>query len=64
MKTMDFNDFKIYMFNCFAMVVAFSEADAFLKFCLTAVVIGYTGHKWYLMYDDRRNKKDKDEEDN
>jgi hypothetical protein len=38
--------------------VTFTDADAVLKFFLTAVVIGYTTHKWYYMYLDRKEKKE------
>jgi heme/copper-type cytochrome/quinol oxidase subunit 4 len=44
--------------------MTFSGADAFLKFILTAVAIGYTTHKWYFMHLDRKNnKKNKDEKE-
>jgi hypothetical protein len=69
---MDTQDFKIYMFNLFALIITFSEASQFLQFCLTAVVVGYTVHKWRLMHLDRKErkknnepiKKNIDEEDN
>jgi len=61
---MTIEDFKIYTVNLFAFMMTFSGADAFLKFILTAVAIGYTTHKWYFMHLDRKNnKKNKDEKE-
>jgi hypothetical protein len=60
---MNVTDLKIYL-SSFAtyLAIEFSSADAFTKFMLTIVVIGYTSHKWWLMYD--RNKKNKDKDEN
>jgi hypothetical protein len=58
---MDAQDFKIYIFNLFALLITFSEASAMLQFCLTAVVVGYTIHKWRLMHLDRKERKKNNE---
>lgn len=42
-------DLKIYGLNSLAMVVNFSAIEIGMKIVLTAVVIGYTCQKWYLM---------------
>lgn len=47
-------DLKIYGLNLAAMVFNFMQVDLILKIVLTGVAIGYTAHKWYLMY--LRNK--------
>jgi len=54
---MTIEDFKIYTVNLFAFMMTFSGADAFLKFMLTAVAIGYTTHKWYFLHVDRKERK-------
>jgi hypothetical protein len=58
-----FTDVKIFT-GYFATIatITFGSADAFLKFCLTGVVIGYTSHKWYFMYLDRKDRKKKESE--
>jgi hypothetical protein len=62
-----FTDIKIFT-GYFATIftITFGSADAFLKFCLSAVVFGYTAHKWYFMFVDRkhRNKKIKNKDHN
>tara|TARA_R110001632_G_scaffold65934_2_gene155998 strand:- start:32 stop:193 length:162 start_codon:yes stop_codon:yes gene_type:complete len=47
-------DLKIYGLNGFVMALNFSEIELGLKIILSAVVIGYTVHKWVIMH-----KKDK-----
>ena len=42
-------DLKIYLLNAVALVANFSEIDMLLKIVLTAVAIGYTVNKWYIM---------------
>jgi len=57
-------DIKIYGGFLFTFLFTLTTADAFLKFCLTAVFIGYTSYKWYCLWQDRKNNKvKKDEED-
>lgn len=62
---MNFTDFKIYTSSLVTfLAIEFSSADAFTKFMLTIVVIGYTSHKWWLMYDRyKNNKNNKNEEE-
>jgi len=47
-------DLKIAFINLIALGFNFMQIDLLLKIVLTAVAIGYTTHKWYLMY---KNKK-------
>ena len=49
-------DFKIYGLNGFAMIINYTEIEIGMKILLTAVVIGYTIQKWYLM---NKNKNEK-----
>jgi cell division protein FtsL len=47
-------DLKIAFINVITLGFNFMQIDLLLKIVLTAVAIGYTAHKWYLMY---KNKK-------
>lgn len=54
-------DLKIYLLNAVALVANFSQIDMILKIVLTAVAIGYTINKWYIMstnYKQFKNQKD------
>jgi len=50
-------DLKIYGLNAVALVFNFMQIDLILKIILTAVAIGYTINKWYLMRKNYKNKK-------
>ena len=55
-------DLKIYLINAVAFVANFSQVDMLLKIVLTAVAIGYTVNKWYIMNTNYKHfKKQKDE---
>ena len=47
-------DLKIAFINVITLGFNFMQIDLLLKIVLTAVAIGYTANKWYLMY---KNKK-------
>ncbi len=47
---MNFNDIKILGINSVVLGVSMTEIDVILKILLLLVSIGYTVHKWYLMY--------------
>ncbi len=47
---MNFNDIKILCINSVVLGVSMTEIDVILKILLLLVSIGYTVHKWYLMY--------------
>tara|TARA_R110000822_G_scaffold91854_1_gene211569 strand:+ start:611 stop:766 length:156 start_codon:yes stop_codon:yes gene_type:complete len=47
---MSITDIKLYTMNFTAIAVSMSNIDVILKIILLAVSIGYTLHKWYLMY--------------
>jgi len=50
-------DLKIYGLNGFALAMNYSKVEIGMKILLSAVVIGYTIQKWYLM---NKNKNEKD----
>tara|TARA_R110000772_G_scaffold27891_2_gene70709 strand:+ start:5895 stop:6059 length:165 start_codon:yes stop_codon:yes gene_type:complete len=50
-------DLKIYGLNGIAMAINYTEIELGMKIVLTAVVIGYTLQKWWLM---NKNKNEKD----
>tara|TARA_R110000764_G_scaffold88076_2_gene169083 strand:+ start:67 stop:231 length:165 start_codon:yes stop_codon:yes gene_type:complete len=50
-------DLKIYGLNGVAMAINYTEIELGMKIILTAVVIGYTLQKWWLM---NKNKNEKD----
>lgn len=52
------NDLKIYGLNTIAMAFNFTHIDIMLKILLTAVAIGYTLQKWYIMNEERKLKKE------
>ena len=61
LKTNIFNvgitDLKIYSLNATILGISFTDIDIMLKVILVLISIGYTGHKWFLMYE--KNKKNK-----
>jgi hypothetical protein len=53
-------DLKIYLLNAVALAFNFTQIDITLKILLTAVAIGYTAHKWYIMSEERKLQKEMD----
>ncbi len=49
-KMMNLTDLKIYLLNASVLAINFTNIELGLKIILTIVAIGYTAHKWYLMY--------------
>jgi len=47
---MSINDVKILALNSVVFGVSLTQIDIILKILLLLVSIGYTVHKWYLMY--------------
>jgi len=47
---MNINDIKILGINSVVLGVSMTQIDVILKILLLLVSIGYTVHKWYLMY--------------
>jgi hypothetical protein len=50
-------DLKIWGLNSFAIAMNFMNIESSLSMLLSIIAIGYTLHKWYLMYN--RNKRNK-----
>lgn len=51
-------DLKIYLINAVTLAFNFTQIDLTLKILLTAVAIGYTLQKWYIMNEERKLKKE------
>jgi hypothetical protein len=51
-------DLKIYLLNAVTLAFNFMQIDISLKILLTAVAIGYTLHKWFIMNEERKLKKE------
>tara|TARA_R110000803_G_scaffold121309_7_gene189411 strand:+ start:1375 stop:1545 length:171 start_codon:yes stop_codon:yes gene_type:complete len=55
--TNNMTDLRIYTLNAVAMALNFTAIELGLKIVLSAVVIGYTIHKWHLMHKNNKKKK-------
>ena len=53
---MSVTDLKIYCLNLTTLGISFTQIDILLKVILVAISIGYTLHKWFLMYEKNKNK--------
>ena len=51
-------DLKIYLLNAVALAFNFTQIDITLKILLTAVAIGYTLHKLYILNEERKSKNE------
>tara|TARA_R100000781_G_scaffold95627_1_gene59736 strand:- start:1328 stop:1522 length:195 start_codon:yes stop_codon:yes gene_type:complete len=49
-------DLKIYSLNATILGISFTDIDIMLKILLVLISIGYTGHKWFLMYEKNKSK--------
>ena len=47
---MTVTDLKIYALNIGAVATSMTNIDVVLKIIATLIAIGYTLHKWYIMY--------------
>jgi hypothetical protein len=50
LKEMSLTDIKIYALTAGAIATSMTDIDVVLKIIATLVAIGYTVHKWYIMY--------------
>ena len=50
LKTETLTDLKIYALNIGAVATSMTNLDVALKVIATIIAIGYTLHKWYIMY--------------
>ena len=50
LKTESLTDIEIYALNAGAVATSMTDIDVTLKIIATVVAIGYTVHKWYIMY--------------
>tara|TARA_R100000231_G_scaffold84527_1_gene64300 strand:+ start:4702 stop:4875 length:174 start_codon:yes stop_codon:yes gene_type:complete len=49
-KTETLTDIKIYGLNIAAVATSMTDIDVALKIIATLIAIGYTVHKWFIMY--------------
>ena len=54
---MNLTDLKIYGLNITTLGISFTDIDLVLKIVLVLISIGYTIHKWKLMYEKNRKNK-------
>ena len=54
---MSLTDLKIYGLNVTTLGISFTNIDLILKIVLLLISIGYTIHKWKLMYEKNRKHK-------
>lgn len=52
---MSLEDLKIYGINFGSLAISMTNIDVILKLLLLVVTIGYTIHKWYIMYKTQDN---------
>jgi len=50
LKKLNVTDLKVYALNVGALATSMTDIDVVLKIIATLVAIGYTLHKWYIMY--------------
>ena len=50
LNKMDVTDIKVYALTVGALATSMTDIDVVLKIIATLVAIGYTLHKWYIMY--------------
>lgn len=55
---MNLTDLKIYALNAVALFFNYMQVDQFFKIVLAVIAIGYTSHKWYIMYREYNLKKE------
>ena len=55
-----FSDLKLYFLNVITLAFNFTKIELTLKILLTAVVMGYTIHKWFIMNEERKLQKKMD----
>ena len=50
LKKLNVSDIKVYALTVGALATSMTDIDVVLKIIATLVAIGYTLHKWYIMY--------------
>ena len=54
---MSIHDLKLYTINTLTMAVTFTNIESTLKLVLLLASIGYTLQRWYIMNEQKKNKK-------
>ena len=52
------SDIKMYVFNIGTIAVSMSQIDMILKITLLVISVGYTAHKWYILYKNSKKTDD------
>ena len=50
LKKISVTDIKVYALTAGAIATSMTDIDVVLKIIATLLAIGYTLHKWYIMY--------------
>ena len=54
---MSVEDFKVYTANFLSITLSFSNLHEAVKLALLLVTLGYTVHRWYHFWLEKRDKK-------
>ena len=50
---MNMQDLKLYGINIGALGISFTDIELILKILLLIATLGYTLHRWYIMYNEK-----------
>lgn len=53
---MNETDVKVLLMNAGTFAISFAQIEMALKITLLAITIGYTAQRWYIMYNQNKNK--------
>lgn len=56
-KVMSVEDFKVYTANFLSITLSFSNLHEAIKLALLLVTLGYTVHRWYHFWLEKKEKK-------
>tara|TARA_R110000803_G_scaffold210087_1_gene281005 strand:- start:366 stop:539 length:174 start_codon:yes stop_codon:yes gene_type:complete len=52
------SDIRMYLLNIGTIAVSMSQIDMILKITLLILSVGYTAHKWYVLYKNSKKTDD------
>lgn len=50
-------DAKVLLMNASTFAISFAQIEMALKIALLVLTIGYTAQRWYIMYNENKNKE-------
>lgn len=53
---MNETDVKVLLMNASTFAISFSQIEMALKIALLIITIGYTAQRWWIMYNQNKNK--------